>query len=289
MNREDYALITGATSGFGYEFAKLFAQNDYNLVLIARNEDRLIEVSEELQAFNVDVRIIKADLFEPSAAENIYNAVKEYGIKVSVLVNNAGQGEWGNFIDTDLKRQLDIIQLNINSLVSLTYYFLKDMVAAKEGKILQLGSVFSKTPAPLMSVYAATKAFILSFSHSIMNEIENTNVTMTLLMPGASDTDFFFKAGQDKSKVYTEGNLSNPVDVARDGFVALMSGESSVISGFGNKIQGIMSDIMPEQANAVMARKQNELTDKPDSEIRTHSEHGPSLKERRELEKQNKK
>ncbi|KAA2239934.1 SDR family oxidoreductase [Chitinophaga agrisoli] len=278
-NRNEYALITGATSGFGYELAKLFAKDSINLVLVARSEERLQEVTDTLkQAYNVEVTPITCDLFKPDAARELYNEVTARGIIVNYLVNDAGQGEWGPFIETDLQRSLDIIQLNISSLVALTKYFATDMAARGEGRILQLGSEAGKAPMPLLAVYAATKAFVISFSVALSNELEDTGVTMTVLMPGAADTDFFHKANAEITKTYREEDLQTPEEVAQDGYDALMSGESKVISGGKTKQHVYMANMMSDQANAANMRKKMEPSDKVDG--RDYPQHDASREER---------
>ena len=278
MNTGKFALITGATSGIGYELAKLFAQNGINLIIVARSEENLEKTANELRvADNIQVETIVADLFDPAAAKTIYEKAVSYG-PVEYLVNNAGQGEWGRFHKTDLDRDLEIIQLNINSLVSLTHYFLKDMVAANSGRILQLASSYSKTPAPYMAVYAATKAFVLSFSEALVNELEETDVTVTALLPWATDTDWFHKAKADNTVIYKEGDLYSPAEVARAGYEAFMNGEAKVQPGFMNKLQNAMGTILPDSATATMAEKQNESSMK--EEGRTASEHHASARER---------
>src|SRR5688500_18697580 len=203
--RGKYALITGATSGFGYELARIFASNGFNLVLVARSGEKLRDVAADLtQSFLVEVLTVEKDLFKPSAAEEIHAEMQAKKITIDVLVNDAGQGEHGNFLEYDLARDIDMIQLNITSLVCLTKLFLRDMVARNEGKILQVASLLGKYPTPLMSVYAATKAFVLIFTEGLIQEIKDTNVTLTVLMPGASDTDFFHKAGGEDSRTYRE-------------------------------------------------------------------------------------
>ena len=273
-----YALITGATSGFGYEFAKLFAADGYNLVLVARSEERLEAVSGELiEQYGVEVLPLSCDLFEPETPQAIYDTVREHGITVNVLVNDAGQGEHGLFTETDFKRELDIIQLNVTAVVHLTKLYLKDMVERNEGKILQVASLLAVYPTPLMAVYAASKAFVLAFTESLISELKDTEVTMTALLPGASDTDFFHKAGAEHSYVYQETNLSKPEDVAKDGYDALMKGERKVVSGFKNKMQAAMANVMPDSALAGMMKKQMEPTG--DGE-RSGSKHQPSREER---------
>jgi short-subunit dehydrogenase len=273
-----YALVTGATSGFGYEFCKLFAADGYNLVMVARSEQRLQEVSGEIiTQYGVEVLPLSADLFQPENARDIYETVKAQGITVNVLVNDAGQGEHGLFIETDLERELDIIQLNVSSVVSLTKYFLRDMVARNEGRILQVASLLAVYPTPLMAVYAASKAFVLAFTESLINELKDTNVTMTALLPGASDTDFFHKAGAEESYAYQKTNLSDPEQVARDGYEALMKGERKIVSGFKNKVQAAMTNVMPDSALAGIMEKQMEQSD---DYKKDRAEHRASREER---------
>lgn len=280
-----HVLITGATSGIGYELARVFAEHGKNLILVARLGERLAEVRAELSGeFGVDVRVLDVDLFDPGAAAEIHRRVGEAGLVVDILVNNAGQGEHGEFASTDLGRQLAIVQLNVGAVVALTHYFLQDMLARKSGKILMLGSSYSKIPGPLLSVYAATKAFVLSFGEALANECIDSGVTVTVLMPGATDTDFFHKAGAERSKVYAESNLSDPADVARDGVAALMAGREAVVSGLRNKIHSFLADITPHTFAAARARAVGEPTDKPEAEIRTQATHPASRREREALD-----
>ncbi|MBC7949197.1 MAG: SDR family oxidoreductase [Chitinophagaceae bacterium] len=284
-NRNQYVLITGATSGIGYELANLFAKDGYNLVLVARNEDRLQEITDKLkQAYGVEITPLPKDLFRPEAAQEIYDATHDMGITINVLVNDAGQGEWGPFIETDLQRDLDIIQLNISSLISLTKLYLKEMVTRNEGKILQLGSEAGTTPTPLLAVYAATKAFVLSFSAALANEVKDTNITITALLPGATDTDFFHKAHQEDTVVYKEKSLADPCDVAKDGYDALMKGESKIISGAKTKMHVFMSDLLGQKLSASNMRKQMQPSEKKKG--RTKSGHVPSRKERESIQQE---
>jgi uncharacterized protein len=261
---QPYALITGGTAGIGYELARLFAKDNYNLVIVARTEEDLEQVGQELTSeFGVNVITISKDLFKPDATFELYEEIKQQGIVINVLVNDAGQGNYGLFVESDLQRQLDIIQLNISSLTSLTYLYLKDMVARKEGKILQLASVASELPGPWQAVYHATKAYVLSFTEAIRSEVKDTGVTITALQPGATDTDFFNKAGMQDSKiVQDESKLSDPAQVAKDGYEALMAGDDKVVSGFKNKLQTTMANVMPESMVADNMKKQQEPVDK---------------------------
>ncbi len=286
-NRNKYALITGGTSGIGYELARNFARDGYNLVLVARNEKLLQQTTDELkQQFVVEITPLAEDLFDKQAAERIYNKVKGMGIEVDVLVNNAGQGEWGPFVETELQRDLDIVQLNIVSLITLTKLFLRDMVTRNEGKILQLGSEAGTTPAPLFAVYAATKAFVVSHSVALADELRDTNITVTVLLPGATDTDFFHKAGQEDTVTYREKSLLSPEEVAKDGYEALMKGESKIISGAKTKMHVFMSDMIGMKASAANMRKQMELSDKAPNDGRKETTHAASKREREEINDQ---
>lgn len=258
------ALLTGATSGIGYELAKLFAQDGYNLIIVARNETELAKTAAELSGqYGVTVTPIPKDLFQPAAAFELYDEVKSSGATVNILVNDAGQGVYGPFVESDIQRQLQIIQLNIAALTSLTYLFLKDMVARNEGKILQLGSVVSELPAPLQAVYGGTKAYVLSFTEALISELKDTNVTLTTLQPGATDTDFFNKAGAQNSKIVEDkSKLSDPADVAKDGYKALMKGDDKVVSGLKNKVQVAMANVMPDTMLADQMHKQSEESEK---------------------------
>lgn len=278
-NRNKYALITGATSGFGYELARLFAKDSCNLVLVARSQEQLQAVTDKLkQEFAVEITPLAKDLFQPNAPKEIYDEIMQRGIVINYLVNDAGQGEWGRFVDIDLERSLNIIQLNIGSLVALTHYFGKDMVARGEGRILQLGSEAGKAPMPLLSVYAATKAFVLSFSAAISNELKETGVTVTVLLPGAADTDFFHKAHAENTVTYKEQKLQAPEEVAKDGYEAMMSGESRLISGGKTKRHIFLSNLLNDDNKAESMRQQMEASDKDGG--RQTSDHLASRKER---------
>jgi short-subunit dehydrogenase len=284
-HRNQYALITGATSGIGYELAKLFAKDGYSLILVARSEDMLQKVTNEFKELGVEVTPMVMDLFRPGAAYDVYEKVKQMGIHVDVLVNDAGQGQHGMFVDVPLERHLEIIQLNVVALVSLTKHFLDDMKKRGEGKILQLASVVSKTPAPEFAIYAASKAFVLSFSEALSRELKDTNITVTALMPGRTDTDFFYKAELENSEEYQEHKLADPVKVAKDGYDALMSGESRIISGAENKMMIGMMNAMPDGASAAFMQKNMQPSDKAGDERKTHSEHPASQEERNSIQK----
>ncbi|MGE7777656.1 SDR family NAD(P)-dependent oxidoreductase [Chitinophaga sp. NPDC101104] len=275
-----YALVTGGTSGIGYELAKLLCQDGYNLILVARSGQRLEEVCNEFRTQGVTAIPLEADLFRPEAAKEVYETVRAQNLPVSILVNNAGQGERGPFCQVPLQRHLDIIQLNITSVVTLTRLIACDMVERGEGRILNLASIVSKSPAPDFSVYAASKAFVLSFSQALSVELEGTGVSVTALVPGRTDTDFFFKAHMDDSKEYQEHSLADPAEVAADGYDALVKGESRVVSGAQTKMMMGMMNAKHDEANAETMHENMQPTDKPVNEWRTHSSHDASQRER---------
>ncbi|MES2882307.1 MAG: SDR family oxidoreductase [Bacteroidota bacterium] len=263
-NENGYALITGATVGIGYELAKLFAQDGYNIIAVARTQADLEKVASEFQQqYGVEVIPIAKDLFGEKAATELYNDVKARGLEIEVLVNDAGQGVYGLFDETDIEDQVRIIHLNIVSLTRLTYYFVKDMKARNSGKILQVASVVSELPSPYQAVYAGTKAYVLSLTEALISELKDSAVTVTALQPGATDTDFFNKAGAQNSKIVQDkSKLANPATVAKDGYEALMSGDDKVVSGFKNKAQIAMANVMPDTMLADQMKKQSEPVDK---------------------------
>ncbi len=262
-NKGKTVLITGASNGFGMEFAKLFAQDGYNLILVARSTERLRELGYQLQDTHQleHVCIVTADLSKPEAAQEVYEEIAKSGIRVDVLVNNAGAGVHGEFAETDLEHELSIMQLNMHTPVQLTKLFLRDMKRRNEGKILNLCSVASFIPSPLMAIYAATKAFMLSFSEGLANELADTNITVTALCPGASNTMFFMRAGAAHTRA-ANSSLSEPEDVALDGYEALMNGETRIISGLMNKFQVEGSNLLPDMtAAAAMRHMMEEVED----------------------------
>ena len=263
-NANLYALITGATTGIGYELAKLFAADGYNIIAVARTQEDLDRVAQELTtAHGVQVKVIAKDLFGENAASELYEEVKSTGLTINVLVNDAGQGVYGLFAESDIERQIKIIHLNIVSLTRLTYYFLKDMLARNEGKILQLASIASETPGPYQAVYHATKAFVLSLTEALISEVKDSAVTLTALQPGATDTEFFEKADMLDSKAVQDKNkLSDPAKVAKDGYEAMMKGDDKIVSGAKNKFQTALSNIMPDTMLADQVRKQQEPVNK---------------------------
>jgi short-subunit dehydrogenase len=209
------ALVTGAGSGIGYELAKCFAEDGCHLVLVGRSDDELQDIASDFRAhYGIRVEVIAKDLYEPNAARDLYSEVREKGIKVDYLVNDAGQGVYGYFAETDLDKELATIQLDVCSLVVLTKLFLNDMIIRNQGRILQVASAVSRIPVPYSAVYGGTKAFVAGFTEAMNAELEGTNVTMTTLQP------------------IPEGEVVLPDRVARDGYEAMLRGNDSAGSSY---------------------------------------------------------
>ncbi|RYF90175.1 MAG: SDR family oxidoreductase [Chitinophagaceae bacterium] len=256
-NEKKYTLITGGSGGIGFELAKIFAKNGHHLILVSRDQVALEKAAAFLQQqYHTEVLVISKDLFIQENASALYGEVKGRGLQVDILVNDAGQGLYGEFADTALEKELAIINLNIASLVTLTKFFLKDMLQRGEGKILNLSSIASRLPGPWQSVYHATKAFVQSFTEAVREEVKDKGIVITALLPGATDTDFFRKAGMLQSKVVQEGKLAPAGGVAQAGYDALMKGDDMVVAGAMNKMQAAMAAITPDETLAAKMYKQ---------------------------------
>jgi short-subunit dehydrogenase len=264
MTTKKHALITGGTSGIGLELAKLFAKDGYDLSIVARDEEELASAASLLKTeYSVNVTTLAKDLFDPQNAFAIYEELKQKGIEPDVLVNNAGHGHYGLFADTDIRTELDIINLNISSLVVLSKLFLKDMISRGKGRILNTSSIASKSPGPWQSVYHGTKAFVQSFTEAIREEVKDKGITVTALLPGVTDTDFFRKADMESSKVVRDkAEMADPADVAKDGYDALMQGKDMVVSGLKNKVQVAMNNLSSDEKNAKKMAESQEPADK---------------------------
>ena len=220
-------------------------------MIVARNQGKLDLTAGELKQYGVEVITISKDLFIREEAFALCEEIRNRGIEISVLVNDAGQGVYGLFKDTEVERELDIIELNISAVVIITKHFVKEMVSRNSGKILNLASIASTVPGPWQAVYHGTKAFMLSFSAALRSELSDTAITVTALLPGATDTDFFAKADMLESKIVQDrSKLSDPADVAKDGYDALMDGKDKVVSGFKNKVQVAMGNVTPDSLSA---------------------------------------
>ncbi len=253
------AAVTGASSGIGYELARQFAQHGFDLVVCA--EDAGIHVAA--QTFETDgarVRSVQLDLRRHEDVEQLYSEIRQQG-ELEALAINAGVGVLGDFArETDLREELDMIQLNVVSTVHLAKLATTDMVRRGRGKILITASVAGTMPAPLNAVYGATKAFDLSFAASLRHELEDTGVSVTALLPGPTDTEFFEREGGADTKAAELAEKNDPADVARQGFEALMSGKDRVYgaTSLATKLQGMTARFTPESVKAAQYQKMAE-------------------------------
>jgi len=233
------ALITGASSGIGYELAKLFARDHTDLVLVARDEPRLQQIAAELQTSSgVFVKVIAADLSRAPAPADIYTETTRFHIAVDYLVNNAGFGLVGAFSETDLQGELDMLQVNIVSLMHLTKLYVRDMRARGSGGILNVASTAAFQPGPFMAMYYASKAFVLSFTEALAEELRGTGLHATALCPGPTATDFQRRAKMENVRLMKSKAIAmmSAAEVADIGYRAFLNGEAVVIPGFINKV-----------------------------------------------------
>lgn len=234
-NSNQTALITGASAGLGSEFARLFARDKYNLVLVARTGPKLAELAEELRKqHGISVTTIPLDLSLPQAAQNLFEETRRGGIHVDVLVNNAGYGKLGPFAEIPLEESYGQIQLNVMALTLLTRLYLGPMIEQRSGKIMNVASTAAFQPGPRMAVYYATKAYVLSFSEAIADELRNSGVRVTCFCPGATLTEFQKRAETENSRLFKRLTPMDAKTVAEDGYRALMAGKTVAISGFRN-------------------------------------------------------
>ncbi|MEB2778340.1 SDR family oxidoreductase [Algoriphagus sp. D3-2-R+10] len=241
----EFILITGASSGIGYEMAQQLAALKYNLILAARSEDKLEVMQRELTSkHGVSVHYIAKDLSIVDQAVALFNDIKSADYQVSHLVNNAGVGNYGEFTETSLEEELSMIQLNISSLVVLTKLFSQDMVRRKSGRIMNVGSVVSFLPMPYFSVYSATKAFVKAFSETLDAELEGTGVSIISLYPGTVDTGFTTKEMQSTNLHKTKP--MHPKEVAEQGVKHLLEGNGKKVVGFQNWFNSKLPNFLPE-------------------------------------------
>jgi short-subunit dehydrogenase len=253
------AVVTGASSGIGLELAKVFADNGYDLV-IAAEDDAIDTVGEELRGRGgVQVDAVQVDLSSYQGVEDLVARIRASGRPVDALAVNAGVGVGGDFVrDTSVDDNLEIVNLNVTSAVHLTHRVLSDMVDRKEGRVLFTSSIAATTPGPFQTVYAASKAFLASFGQGLREELKDTGVSVTTLMPGPTDTNFFDRAGMQDTKV-AQSAKDDPAQVAREGFEALMKGEDHVVAGsVKNKAQALAGRVLPDPVKAKAHRKMSE-------------------------------
>jgi uncharacterized protein len=255
-DRHPFAVVTGASSGIGFELAKVFAEHGYDLLICA--EDEGIEAAaDSLRELGASVDALRVDLADGEGADLLYERMQQTG-PVDAIAINAGVGVGGPFLETDLDDEINLINLNVVSVVHLTKHVVRDMVERGEGRILFTSSIAAEMPAPFEAVYGASKAFVQSFAEALRNELKDTNVVVTALQPGPTDTNFFHRAGMDDTRVGA-GKKDDPAEVARQGFEALMKGKDHVVAGsLKNKVQSTMAQVLPETTTAQMHRKLSE-------------------------------
>jgi len=234
-NRVETALVTGATRGIGWKFAKLLALRGYNLVITGRDQEQLDQFKTRYFATGVAIRSMVADLSSSEGAEGLLRWIKRQKIAIDILVNNAGFGDWGPFASCDSARQLAMIEVNVASLVQLTRELLPDMLARGSGRILNVASTAAFSPGPLMATYFATKAFVVSFSEALSKEVAGSGVTVTVLCPGATKTDFDRAAGLPERRI-SGANVMDAEKVAVAGLDGLLAGKRIVIPGLTNRL-----------------------------------------------------
>jgi uncharacterized protein len=262
---KETTLITGASSGIGLELARQFATHGHPLVLVARVQSELDGIAAELSRdHGVDVGVMAKDLSRPDAAQEIFDTVQRDGVEIDILVNDAGLGQKGKFWETPLDKDIEILRVNIGAVTRLTKLFLKSMVARNHGRILNVASIAGFEPGPLLAVYHASKAYVLSFSEALATELEGTNVTMTALCPGPTDTDFFPKADMIETRAFQKAKVMSPQEVAEAGYHALMRGERVVVPGMMNKTLVFSRRFMTEHAQSKKNEKYYEEVDPDD-------------------------
>lgn len=252
-----FAVVTGASSGIGLELAREFARRGFDLLVTAENEE-IVNAADELRTIGPRVTAFRTDLATFGGVEALWARIQEEGRPIDAIAINAGVTVGGPFIENSLEDELNLINLNVVAVVHLTKYVLRDMVARDEGRILITASIAAESPLPFQAVYAASKAFELSFAEAIRSEVKDTNVVVTALMPGVTDTNIFRRANAEDTKM-AAGPKSDPADVAREGIDALMKGKDHVVAAKGReKVKVMLGRVIPDRLKAADQRKDNE-------------------------------
>jgi short-subunit dehydrogenase len=253
------ALVTGASSGIGYELAKCFARDGYNLVLVARSADELKKIAAQLTSeYGISAKFIAKDLSVPASPQEIFDEVQSKGIAIDILINNAGFGTYGTFCNTNLKDELEMMQVNMVSPTHLTKLFLPGMLARGHGRVMNVASMAAFQPGPLLAVYCASKSYVLSFSEALAEELRGTGVTVTALCPGPVRTGFARRARTERTKAMMRGlfnRIWEPQDVAAVGYRGLMKGKTIVIPGKRYIVSAFIVRCLPRKLARKSARK----------------------------------
>ncbi|HSP80281.1 MAG TPA: SDR family oxidoreductase [Myxococcaceae bacterium] len=253
------ALVTGASAGLGEQFAHLFARDGHDVILVARSGDRLEELAVKLrQSHSVEAHVLPADLAEPGAPRHLFEQVKARGLEVEFLVNNAGFGSNGAFLDLELAREARMVQLNCTALLELTHLFARPMRERGHGRILNIASTAGFQPGPGMATYYATKAFVVSFSEALAHELEGTGVSVTTYCPGATQTEFAARAGNDKSRLFQRSGVAQAPEVAEDAYEAMMRGKVLAVHGVLNWLGMQSVRLAPRAAVRAIAASLNQ-------------------------------
>jgi len=254
---ELYTLITGASSGIGLEFAKVFAENGKNLVLVARSEKKLTDLKNELEKkHSIQVHVITTDLSTETGATELVSKIRSQNLEIENLINNAGVGLAGSFAtQTDWKKEKEMLQVNVVALTELCKAFLPEMVKRASGKILNVASTAAFQPGPLMAIYYATKAYVLHFSEAIAEELAGTGVTVTALCPGATESNFSNVAAMDSSRLFKDKKLPTSAEVARFGYDSLMSGKRVAIHGLKNYLLAQTVRVSPRNVVSKISKR----------------------------------
>ena len=252
------ALVTGASSGIGFELAKQFAHNGFDLVVTAE-DDELAEATREAEALGAAVASVQVDLTSSDGVDQLWRAIKATGRPLAAAALNAGVGSGGAFKDTPLEKELALVDLNVRSTVHLAKHVVQDMAARAEGRILFTSSIAATIPGSYQAVYNASKSFVQSLALALRDELKDTGVTITSLMPGPTETEFFERADMEDTPIGSSDSKDDPADVAKDGFEAMMAGKERVVShSLSTKAQGRFSRMLPDKAKAAMHRKMAE-------------------------------
>ncbi|GAB3823350.1 SDR family NAD(P)-dependent oxidoreductase [Pontibacter rugosus] len=250
------ALITGASGGIGMELAELFAQDGHNLILVARSEEKLNSLALQYAIrYKVYTKVIVQDLSEADGPEKVFAQLEQEKVQVNVLVNNAGFGNFGAFRDTELKKELDMMQLNMVSLTHLCKLFLKQLPQGQHGRILNVSSTAAFPPGPYMAVYYASKAYVQSFTEALAAELEDEHITVTALCPGPTDTDFKDAANLHESGLFSKQFVADAKTVAKAGYEGMMAGEVVVIPGIQNKLTAFSTRLVPRSFLRSMVKR----------------------------------
>lgn len=253
---KETALITGASSGIGLELARVFAREGYDLLITARRENKLLKLSDELEStYQIRVSCFVTDLSAPESPKELYDFAASGGLNITILINNAGIGDYGFFHESDWDKTASMIDLNMRALTHLTRLFLPDLISKKRAYVMNVASTAAFQPGPLMSVYYASKHYVLAFSEAIANELGHTGVTVTTLCPGPTESEFQEKASMQKSKLFDRFPVASSKEVAEYGYSAMKKGKRVAIYGVQNKLTPFITGLLPRNFITSAVRK----------------------------------